>query len=134
MRKDTCYINLATESGPRMCAKAGAKQTPQSCPPQSAVARTPHTPLPLLRRGQLLANHKQSWLFSRVKERERTGCHRLDDSFVHGQPLRPLKDTSSELTLFMIIPLISSTDRSAFLQSLPSHTMALTFSKPGWEL
>lgn len=38
------------------------------------------------------------------------------------------------LTLFMIIPLISRTDMSAFLQSFPSHTMALTLSRPGLEL
>lgn len=37
-------------------------------------------------------------------------------------------------TLFMITPLISSADMSAFLQSLPSQTIALIFSSPGWEL
>lgn len=38
------------------------------------------------------------------------------------------------LTLFMIMPLISRTDMSAFLHSFPSHTMALTRSRPGLEL
>lgn len=40
----------------------------------------------------------------------------------------------SSLTRFMIIPLISRTDMSAFLHSFPSHTMALTLSRPGLEL
>lgn len=42
----------------------------------SCGTRTPHCPF--RRWGWLLANHKQSWLFSRVKERD----------IIHGLPLR----------------------------------------------
>lgn len=48
--------------------------------------------------------------------------------------LRHLHKVKRILTLFIIIPLISSTDISAFLQSLPSHTIALIFSSPGFKL
>lgn len=37
----------------------------------------------------------------------------------------------SSLTLLMIIPLISSTDMSTFLQSFPSQISALTFADAG---
>lgn len=38
--EDRHLLHKPGESGPRMCAKAGEKQTPQSCPPPSAVAHT----------------------------------------------------------------------------------------------